>query len=457
MRRSLTPALLLAFACGGDKGDTFVPIVPTDVTDSGTLTTATGTTTSTTSTTSVPTGTTSTSSTTRIDFCPPWSSATGKIVTASPGDDLQLALDGLSAGDTLSLADGTYALAAPLSLDVDNVTLRSASGDRTQVTLTGEGLSEGLLQIEASGVVVTALTLTGSAGNAVTYVPTYTSIAGGTLYDLAIVDNAQYGVTAANNLLGFVDQITVACSDIRLTDTGRANVVGSCQTAGIEVLQGQDWVVHDNTVDGFFCDQGLAHGGIRFWQGSRGTRIERNRVLDSRRGIVVGVGTTLISRAYADLPCGGERAQHFEGVVINNFVSANNGALFASFSPPPDGIALENSCDVSVLHNSVRHNDPPIDGSIVHRHPLTSGLVANNLSTGSVARLDGSTASSTTNAEIVTDTYFDQAPTGDLHLTINAIDAIDACDPAHLKAVPEDIDGQPRTGDPDCGADETTP
>ena len=76
------------------------------------------------------------------------------------------------------------------------------------------------------------------------------------------------------------------------------------------------------------------------------------------------------------------------------------------------------------------------------------------MTSGVVLRLDGSTASAIPNLELVADSNFEHVPSGDLHLSATAPDAVDEADPAYLKQVPEDIDGQLRDLEPDYGADE---
>ena len=451
MHRSLHPiVLLLALGCAGKGTDSGLqPTISSQNTDTGTTgNTPTGSTTGTTST-----GTTATS-VAGTDYCTPWPAATGATVSATPSDNLQALIDGLATGDTLSLASGTYPLAAPLVLATEGITLRSATGNRDDVLLDGEGVATALVEIVGDHISVVSMTLTNALDDGVRIEATVQDVLGATLYDLVLRDNPQYGVWSDDNGGFFADLATVACSHISLTDTGRANVRNSCLTAGIEAQRVQGWIVRDNTVEGYWCDSGGSPGAIRFWKGSRDTEVVRNRVFDSRRGIVFGLGTTLIVRTYSDDPCGGERAQHFGGRIVNNFVGAEHPGLFGADLPPDDGIALESSCDTLVLHNSVRHLQLPLTGSIVHRYPLTSGTVANNLSSAAAVRLDSSAATAEPNLELVVDAGFEHAPSGDLHLSAFDVSAIDLADPAWSTEVPEDIDGQPRDATPDFGADE---
>ncbi len=405
-----------------------------------------------------PTGTTtSTTTTPPEDFCPPWPAATGAVVNAGPADDLQATLDGLSPGDTLALASGTYTLTAPLVLSVDGVTVRSASGARSDVVLDGGGVAAAIFEVRASDVALVSLTLTGAWEDGVRVVPDTADVLGTTLYDLHVVDNAQFGVVIDANALNtaFADQGTIACSTVELTDAARANVRNGCRTGGIEAARAWGWHVRDTTARGFWCAAGSATAAIRFWKGSRDTVIERSRGENSRRGIVLGTGADAIVRAYADQPCGqGVLTQHYGGRVVNSLAWAEDPDLFASLAGVQDGIAVESACEVEVLHNTVHLGAGGTDGDLVHRYANTSGTVANNLVHGTVRRMDGSNAVSANNVENAPDTTWVHVPSGDFHLAPAATAGVDAGDPQFLSAVPEDIDGQGRAPAPDCGLDE---
>src|SRR5215831_17068757 len=65
---------------------------------------------------------------------------TGEVIHVSAAEDLLAAVDRLSSGGTILLADGRYPLPRPVLLDQkQNIFLRSASGDAARVTLTGKG------------------------------------------------------------------------------------------------------------------------------------------------------------------------------------------------------------------------------------------------------------------------------------------------------------------------------
>ena len=455
MARALPVLFAICFACSG-KGDdsSFPPPTNTGGTTDSTPTTGNPGGTPGGTAGGTPTGTTTVTPPT--DFCPAWPAATGTPASAQPGDDLQAAIDALSNGDTLELQSGTYSLTAPLTLNLDGITIRSQSGNRGDVILDGGGVATSIFEVHAGSVGLVSMTLTHAFDNGVTILPNGADIADIQLYDLAIVDNAQFGVYMnADNNTFFADNGTIACSHIELTDAGRGDVRNGCRTAGIEAERVQGWTVTDTTAAGFWCENGSAFAAIRFWRGSRDTLIQRSRGENSRRGIVLGFGSDAIVRSYTDQPCGaGVLTQHYGGRVINSVAWANDGDLEASASGIEDGIGIESACEVQVLHNSVSIGDLASDGDIVHRYPNTSGIIANNLVHETVRRLDGSLADTGSNIENLNNSEWVSVSTGDMHLAPAATTPIGAGDPAYLADVPDDVDGQTRTDPPDAGMDE---
>lgn len=170
--------------------------------------------------------------------------------------------------------------------------------------------------------------------------------------------------------------------------------------------------------------------------------------------MVLGQGIDALARSYPDTPCGGIVAQHFQGAVHNTVVWAKDSGLAASAGGIVDGIAVENSCEVEILHNTVHLGASPTDGSIIHRYANTSGIVANNLTHNTIRRQDGAVTVSNHNIENMPDNTWVSIGTGDFHLAPATVDPIDAGDPQWLTSVPQDVDGHDRAPTPDAGIDE---
>ncbi len=438
--RLFTALLAVVAACSGDK-DGSNPTLPPDDTGETAPTGDTG-----------PTTTTSPQS----GLCTPWPAASGAVTTAEPGDDLAALVASAAAGSTLSLAAGTYGLTAPLVLD-RAITIRSADDDPASVVIDGDYLDGDLIQIRASGVVLAHVTLQRSGDALVRVAPADVDITGARLHGLRLVDPAGVAVAVGPDASEqhFADDGELSCSHLELTDGGRSEVLGLCDTGGFDAAFARGWVVRDNVIDGFWCDRGLPAPGVRFTRGSRDVKVLRNQLLDSPTGIIVGEGLDQLGRRYPDEPCGDAYAQAIDAHVINNVVSAwRDRLVYDSQDGLVSGIRAESSCNARILHNTVVHRVPVQRASIEHSYPLTSGIIANNLVSGTVIRAGDSAADVDTNMELASELNWMFPIQGDFRLAPAATAPIDAGSSAYLTEVPADLDDDVRSDPPDLGADE---
>jgi hypothetical protein len=396
------------------------------------------------------------------DLCPSLPGPTGRVVSVSSVAGLVDAVNGALAGDTVSIADGTYNLdGAYLRIDVPGVTLRSASGNREAVTLDGNYATTEIVQVAASDVTVADLTLREAYYHPIHVMSTSGSDVENTLiYNVHIIDPGQQAIKI-NPVPGgyYPDDGVVACSRIELTAAGRSRVWeinSSCYTGGVDAHQAQGWVVRDNLIEGFWCSSGLSEHAIHMWKSCRGTLVERNVLHNNARGIGFGMSESDNNkRVYADNPCpsaGGGYVDHYGGIIRNNFVSANEGALFSSDDGFDCGICLWQACGARILHNTVASTQAPFS-SIEWRYDNTDIDVINNLVThnlrdrGGDAYLEGNL----TGAPL---SLFADGAGGDLHLASTAGVAIDQV--TAPTDVPDDVDGdlRPIGSASDVGADE---
>ncbi len=399
--------------------------------------------------------------------CAPLPAPTGAVVDVTPDDVDQLRQWILDAapGTTFSLADGTYPLSQNdgvhrLSFRVDGLTLRSASGVREAVVLDAGWEVHELLEIQASNVTIADLTVTRAIHHPI-HVSGSTdgSHSGVVLHNLVVRDPGQQAVKINANgpdQMYVVDDGVMRCSLLEMTDEGRAHVSG-CYTGGLDAHRARDWHIHDNVIKGFWCANGLSEHAIHLWRGCRDTRIERNIIIDCARGIGLGLGEQGGGRVYDDEPCDGAAPiGHFGGLIRNNTISAHASGLGASGAGFDTGIALEQACEVRVLHNTVASTMTPYS-SIEWRWVNTTAVVANNAVTHNLLPRNGGFAELIGNAEAVPTDRFLDLPAGDLHLAATATDLIDQAEALEAGWVTDDVDGEPRTAPADIGADELSP
>lgn len=393
------------------------------------------------------------------NFCPALAAPSGNIVDVSTASALISAVNNATAGDTIRLADGTYTFGSGnyLWVDVPNVTIRSQSGNRDAVVIDGNYNASELIHVVASGVTIADLTLREAYTHPIHVVSSNTANTDNTLiYNVHIIDPGEQAIKINPGTGGYyTDNGTIACSHIELTDTGRPYIRNNCYTGGVDAHQSQDWQIHDNLIEGFWCDSGLSEHGIHLWRGSRGTLVERNRLINNARGIGFGLADTGTARTYTDTPCPaamGGYVDHYDGLIRNNFIYANQSALFNSSSGFDCGICLHQACEVRVVHNTVASTQAPFS-SIEWRFDNTVVDLVNNLVTHNL-RDRGGSDSQTGNLQNQPLSLFADGNNGDLHLLSTATAAIDQG--VMDSDVITDIDGDSRLdgGTVDIGADE---
>jgi len=396
--------------------------------------------------------------------CPLLPMMKGPFVKVATEKALFKAVNSVSAGTTILIADGTYNLARHghyLLIKTPGIALRSQSGDRRKVILDDNHKGSEIITIAASDVTIADITIMRAGTHPIHVV----SSGNGdtlrtTIYNVHIIDPGQQAIKINPHSARqfFTDSGLVACSTIELTDAGRAKVLeinGSCYTGGIDAHHSKGWVVRDNTIQGFWCERGLSEHGIHFWSGSRATLVERNLLIDNARGIGFGLVEHGKGRTYPDATCrDGGYVDHYEGVIRNNFIFASREALFSSASGVDGGIALAQACNPMVAHNTVAFTKTPF-AAIEWRFANTKAVITNNLLTHNLMPRNGASALLTGNLSGQPLSLFVDGSGANLHLSNHAAAAIDKGAPMAPGVCDDDYDMQTRpVSGRDIGADE---
>ncbi|MDX1437847.1 MAG: hypothetical protein R3335_13630 [Anaerolineales bacterium] len=393
--------------------------------------------------------------------CAPLGPPGGNTVAVSTVTGLENAVNNATPGDTILVADGIYDLnGVYLRIDTPNVSIRSASGDRTAVVLDGNYITTEIIQIVASNVTVADLTLREAYNHPIHVMSTSgADTLNALIYNVHIIDPGEQAVKI-NPVPGgyYPDSGVIACSHIELTDAGRPFIRNNCYTGGVDGHQARDWVIRDNLIEGFWCDSGLSEHGVHMWSGSRDTVVERNLLLDNARGAGFGLVTGGSGRTYGDNPCpeaGGSSVDHYGGVIRNNFIVAQDSDLFSSDFGFDCGICLWNACHAKALHNSFFTFDSGSTfSSIEWRFSNTHAEIYNNLANHTMRERDEATAVESGNLTGAQASWFVNPSGGDLHLVSGALSAIDQGDVAGAVAVDFDSEFRPVGPGYDIGADE---
>jgi hypothetical protein len=365
-------------------------------------------------------------------------------------------------GDTIRFASGTYDLdGVYMWISTPGVTLRSASGNRDDVVLDGNYQSTEIITVAASDVTIADLTIREAATHPIHVVSTDSADTINTLiYNVHIVDPREQAIKINPSQGGyFVDDGEIACSHIELTDTGRPNVQpnpGGCYTGGVDAHQASGWVIRDNVIEGFWCNTGLSEHAVHCWRGCRDTVVERNVLLNNARAVGFGLATSGAARTYSGDPCPGVSGYvgHYNGIVRNNFIFANDSALLSSPDGFDCGICFWSACGARALHNSIVSTGDNFS-SIEWRFSTSAGVeITNNIVTHPLRERDGASATVDGNLESAQLSLFVDGQNGNLHLDPGASAAIDQGVMIADGLSDDDIDGDARDVNPDIGADE---
>jgi hypothetical protein len=331
------------------------------------------------------------------------------------------------------LADGNYSLDQGLQITGNNIIVRSSSGDRSAVVLKGQGMSGGtthIFWVSGDDITIADMTLRDVANHAV-QIHGEQDADRPVLHNLHILDIREQmikgsygGGSSGNSSEGGV----VQCSRFEFS----AGEGVQYYTGGIDVHNGVNWIVRDNTFLNIKSpDSNLAEHAIHFWSDSSGTTVERNTIVNCDRGIGFGLG---------------DRG-HSGGVIRNNF-------LYHDSSSGDVGIGLENASDAEVYHNTVFfENGYP--NAIEYRFEGTSATVINNLTNEGITGRDGGSAAVSGNITSAQSSWFTDPSNGDLHLSSSGLVAAGGMGDPLGTTVAEDFDQEARsTTTPDVGADE---
>jgi hypothetical protein len=359
-------------------------------------------------------------------------------------DSLRGAVANAAAGTTILLHEGIYDMsggdaAHRLVFSTPGLTLRSVGGDREAVVLDGGYVTGELVSIQASNTTIADLTLQRAYFHPIHASGPDTPISGIVIHNVRVVDPGEQAIKVNPVGAGTVDDSTLECSHLELTDAGRPHIRNSCYTGGLDAHAATGWVVRRNRIEGFWCDDGLSEHGIHMWRQCADTVVEENLILDCARGIGFGLGPG------AD--------GHTGGIIRNNFVAAGDPGLFASPSGFDSGISLWGADDAEVDHNTVASTLAPRASSIEWRYISTAVTLANNLVTDRIWDRGG-TGHLAGNMTFASSGLFVDVGAGDLHIIDPGSAPVGAAAPLAPGLADRDFDGSVRDDAPDIGADE---
>jgi hypothetical protein len=386
-----------------------------------------------------------------------------EIVNVSTAQELADACWNLKSGQAIVIAPGVYDLASvdfPNGVDgrltvgrfgaapISDIQIRGATGNPADVVIVGAGMLAptvpfGFQIFTATDVLIADL----SIGNVYYHVVSIHGEQGAArirLYHTRLFDAGQQIVKGTQSGGIGASDVTIEYSEVFLSNGAvehpQGSPPGSCYTNGIDALAADAWVIRDNIIRGIRCQNGdLAGPAILLWQGSAASLVERNTILDSSRGVALGLGPN----------------DHTGGIVRNNFVRWNPSAAYAV-----DVAIYSTSSNSKILHNTIVTHDLYQPGSsavaIEVRFTSSAGTeVSRNLMDATLLPRDGAAPLATDNSTSAQPSWFIDEASGNLRLRSSATAAMDQVT-VHA-AVGDDFDGNPRPlapGETDLGAAE---
>jgi len=394
--------------------------------------------------------------------CPPLAPPEGPTVELSPSQaaDLGVLMAGAAWGTTFLLADGVYNLdGAYVWISSPGVTLRSKSGDRDAVVLDGGFETETAITVAATHVTLAEFTLRNVLGDAIRVQPDPggDDVVDVQLHGLVITDALGRAVAADGYNTAYADAGVLACSQLYLTDEGRARLTADCDAGGVDLRQAANWTVRDNRFHGFWCEDGLAEAVILAWRSSADTLVERNRIEDCTRGIGLGKAQTGIAgeREHPAFECDtDDHVDHYGGVVRNNMLFIGGEAFLEAGADFESGIHVWSGCRARVVHNTVVGLKAPFSSIEWRWGGTVATEVLNNLVSHNLRERTEASAIELGNLEQATEELFVDRDAGDLHLAPDVLGAINSGEDVPDGLADHDFEGELRLGVRDIGADE---
>ncbi len=389
---------------------------------------------------------------------PPPDPAVYTVIEVNTAQELADACWNLTSNQAIVIAAGTYDLATvafPNGVDgrltvgrygappISNIQIRGATGDPADVVIQGAGMLDpivpfGFQIFTATDVLIADL----SVGNVFFHAVMIQGDQGAArahLYHTRLFDAGQQIVKSPSTGSDGADDVVIEYSEIfyNVGAVGHpgAPTPGTCYTNGVDALDGQRWILRDNLFRRIRCQDGtLAGPALLMWRGSSDTVVERNRFLDSSRGISLGL----------------QEGDHSGGVVRNNIVRWTPSAPYAVDVP-----IYTVSPGSKILHNTTLVRGGYFNAIEVRYASATGVEVRNNLTDAIIKMRNGATATVVGNETGAQPSWFVDEPAGDLRLLATATAALDQADP--LPNVTDDFDRGPRPslpGSVDLGASE---
>lgn len=349
---------------------------------------------------------------------PPLSDTEYNIIEVDTAQELTDAAWNLSSNQAIVIAPGVYDLANttfPNGVDgritvgrfgatpIQNIQIRGSTGNPDDVIIRGAGMLDPIVPHGIQIFTARDVTLADfSIGEVYFHAIMLQGNQGANdirIYNVRAFDAGQQIIKGSG---AGADDVTVEYSRIEYTDGAEihpeAASPNTCYTNGIDVTGGNRWIIRDNRISRIRCqDNTLAGPAILIWQGAADTIIERNLILESSRGISLGLVNS---------------SDHTGGIVRNNLIRWDPAAAYAVDVP-----IYTTSPNALIAHNSALTAGTYPNAIEVRFSGATKVLVRANLVDASIAARNGAAPILEQNVTAALDKWFADVASGDLRLS----------------------------------------
>lgn len=329
----------------------------------------------------------------------------GNIDTVGTYNELRSAINlanNTGGNRTILIEDGIYTIASTAwypYLTASNVVIRSLSGNRDAVVLTGSGMqdvspgTESVFYVVGNNVTIADLSIRDVGNHGI-------SVTGDSLFVHNVkIQNTYEQMIKGNSSGGGSQNSIVQCSMFEYT----AGIGPQFYIGGLDIHRGRNWLVRDNVfIDISSPSNTVAEHAIHFWSNCADNIIERNQIINCDRGIGFGLGTSA----------------NTGGIIRNNMIYNDGSGQFNDV-----GIGLESSPNTKVYNNTIHIN---YSNAIEYRFASTTGVdIRNNLCNKAITSRNSGQATLSNNLTNAQASWYVNSSNGDLHLATNNPNVVD--------------------------------
>lgn len=330
----------------------------------------------------------------------------GKVVTISSVSEFWSAINQANnqgGNMTILIENGTYLIATTSRypyVTASNLVIRSASGNRDAVILTGTGMRDvapgteiGIFAV-GDNITIADLTIRDVGNHGI-------AASGDSLYvhNVKIQDSYEQLLKVSNGQQDGADNARVQCSLFEYT----AGIGPQWYIGGLDIHNGNHWTVNDNVFRNISSPSvSLAEHAVHFWDSSSDNIVERNVIFNCDRGIGFGLGSS----------------PNTGGIIRNNIIYNDGEGVYDDV-----GIGLESSPDTRVYNNTI-HIDYP--NAIEYRFGATTNVsITNNLTNKQILSRNGGQAVLSNNITNANANWYRDLLEGDLRLVDEVSEVVD--------------------------------